>query len=364
MRLNPKQLISIIMLFEIGTTTLFAFGISAKQDAWIAVMISTLGALAMLWIWLEIQKNYPDKNWVEILNEVLGKWLGIPLVIMYMLYWNHIACFNLSEFGDLMTLTFLTSTPKSVIFVPFVLVSSYILILGLNVFGRTCEFILPFMLIMLFTSYLLLFISGEMHFNQLLPIMGDGPVPVLKAAHPIIGFPFGESCVLLMYWKYVHPKESIRKASFWAVGISGLVITLSVFSIISVLGAEYAANMKVPLVSLIRLINVGNIITHLDLFGTIIIFWGALFKMMIFIYAGVRTICTIFKIQNEHPVIWGIGIFNFIYSLFYFPSMEYHRFVGFTAFVRNMSPIFGWTLPTMILLILWLKKWHQKNYQT
>lgn len=44
-RINEYQHFSLIVLFEIGSTTLFARGIEVKQDAWIAILIAMLMGL-------------------------------------------------------------------------------------------------------------------------------------------------------------------------------------------------------------------------------------------------------------------------------------------------------------------------------
>lgn len=360
-RINAKELFALLVLFEIGTTPIFAVGIQARQDAWIAILVSMLCGFVMLWIWLEIQKHFPDKNWVEIMIELLGAWLAIPLAILYVMYWNHIACFNLREFGDLMLLTFLPHTPMSVVLIVEIVVAVYVLILGLEVFGRMAIFVLPFMLFLLGLVYLMVWMTGEMKWAQLLPVLGEGIKPVLQVAHPqILAFPFGEVVVFLMFWKYVHPKNSIRKTAFYAVGIAGLLLTVALIWMIGVLGVEYASNSTIPFLTLIRLINLGNIITHLDAIGTIIIFIGAFFKMTVLFYASALGICTIFKIKKENAVIAGVGVFNLLYCTIYFSSFEYHRYIGQGPYTNYVHPVFEWTLPAMILVIVWLKKWVRK----
>ncbi len=41
-RISNIQLFTLIMIFEIGSTTLFALGIGAKQDAWIVIITASL----------------------------------------------------------------------------------------------------------------------------------------------------------------------------------------------------------------------------------------------------------------------------------------------------------------------------------
>ena len=38
--ITPKQLFALIILFQIGSTTMFSLGITAKEDAWIAIIVA------------------------------------------------------------------------------------------------------------------------------------------------------------------------------------------------------------------------------------------------------------------------------------------------------------------------------------
>src|ERR1700719_4642873 len=84
--ISKTQLFSLIVLHEIGSTTLFARGIEAKQDAWIAILLRMLVGFIMLWVYTGIQLGYPDKNFPEILNTVLGKWVAKPLILLYAVF--------------------------------------------------------------------------------------------------------------------------------------------------------------------------------------------------------------------------------------------------------------------------------------
>jgi len=94
------------MLFEIGSTTLFSLGIKAKQDAWLVVIIAMLTGFGLLWIYTELQKNFPDKNLVGIIIALIGKPLGIPLAFLYAYYFIESSVLNFSEFGFLVNMTF------------------------------------------------------------------------------------------------------------------------------------------------------------------------------------------------------------------------------------------------------------------
>jgi Spore germination protein. len=99
--LNKHPIFSLMVIFEIGSTTLFALGIKAEENAWLAILIAMCIGLAFNWIYTEQQKDFPDKNYVEILIEVLGRWVGTPLALLYAVYWLWPAARNLREFGEL-----------------------------------------------------------------------------------------------------------------------------------------------------------------------------------------------------------------------------------------------------------------------
>lgn len=91
-RISKYQLFCLIILFEIGSTILFVLGIDAKQDAWIVDIIGLLTGLALMWVYTQLQKYYPEKNLVEIIIAILGKVLGIPLILLYSLFFFILLC--------------------------------------------------------------------------------------------------------------------------------------------------------------------------------------------------------------------------------------------------------------------------------
>lgn len=87
MEINKNQLFVLITLFEIGSTTLFVLGIdTAKQDAWLAILMASLIGGCLLWLYTNIQAYNFNKHWGEILGSVLGKWISKPLVFIYAIY--------------------------------------------------------------------------------------------------------------------------------------------------------------------------------------------------------------------------------------------------------------------------------------
>lgn len=357
LRISKYQLFCLIMLFELGTATLFALGIDAKQDAWLTIIIAMLAGFVLLWIYTVLQNHFPEKNFAEIIITLLGKLIGVPLVLLYALYFIYISSRNLRDFGELITITSLVRTPIIAVHIVFMLAVFYILFLGLEVLSRTSEIMLPITISFTIFIYLMIIISGQVDIKQITPVFGNGIKPVLNTAFPLVlTFPFGEMVVFLMYWRYIDSKQVIRKTAFLAVGISGLILVVSAIIIISVLGATYASVSTIPLIEVIKLINIGDILTNLDAIGVEIMFIGTFYKMAIFFYAGVLAITTLFKIKDNRWVILLSGIFVLWFSIIFEPNFPYHIWLGLKITPKYIHIPFEIILPILLLIISWFKK--------
>ena len=353
-QITKTQLFSLMLLFEIGSTTLFALGIGAKQDAWIVILIATIISFGLIWIFTQIQKQYPDKNLVEILQSLLGKWLSVPIILLYALYFFSSASFNFYEFGEIIRTTFLVNTPQLVILSVFIFTSIYMISLGFEVIARTGEILMPVLIIFLVTTYFLASISGALDIQELFPVLENGIKPVLKEVFPVVNFPFGESVVFLMYWHMLNKKEAIRKISLLVIGLTGGILILTNLMIITMLGPELAAKAEIPLLRVLFDINIADIITNLDIIGVIVIFIGGFYKTVLNFYAAVLAVTTLFKVKNKKwmTIIMGIGLI--LYSITYFENISFHRWVGFEFNSTYIHGIFSF-MPIFILLLSWLK---------
>lgn len=353
-QITKSQLFSLMLLYEIGSTTLFALGIGAKQDAWIVVLIATVISLGLVWIYTEVQKQYPDKNLADIFDTLLGKWLSAPLILLYALYFFSSASFNYFEFGEIIRTTFLINTPEIVVLGVFLFTIIYMITLGFEVIARTGEILMPILLIFLVTIYVLASFSGVLDIQELLPVLENGIKPVLKEVYPVVNFPFGESVVFLMYWHMINKKEAVRKTALLVICVTGFILVLSDLIMITILGPELTAKSEVPILRVLFNINIADIITNLDIMGVIIIFIGGFYKTVLNIYGAVLAVSTLFKIKNKKWITIIIGIGLLIYSMIYYESISFHRWVGFEYNTPYIHGIFS-SMPILILLMIWVK---------
>ncbi|OLS35451.1 GerAB/ArcD/ProY family transporter [Bacillus sp. MRMR6] len=352
-QISKIQLFALIMIFEIGSTTLFALGIGAKQDAWIVVLLASFVGFFLLWFYTQIAKFYPKQNFSEILNTLLGKKLAAPLLFLFGLYFLSNASHNFYEFGHLIKITALPTTPLLVILYIFIISAIYILSLGFEVLARTAEILFPVFLIFLITTYIIILFSGNFHISELQPILGNGLSLILTELDFVIAFPFGEMVVFLMFWHFVDNQKLLRKTAFMAVMFSTVLVIFTLISVIAVIGPDLAANTEIPLLETILSINIGNIITNLDVIAVLIMFIGGFFKMSLHFYGFILALTWLLKAKNPKKVIFFSGLLFPLYVIYRFPGLDYKHWKGD---LDMFGMLIFQSIPILLVIIMYIKR--------
>jgi len=87
--ISERQGIILIILFILGNSLLIGAGGQAKQDAWIAIIISILWSIILLLMFSRILSLYPGKDLFDILQIVMGKIIGKIVSILMIWFAFH-----------------------------------------------------------------------------------------------------------------------------------------------------------------------------------------------------------------------------------------------------------------------------------
>lgn len=356
MHISKYQLFCLVLLFEVGSSTLFAMGIDAKQDAWIAIFCAMIISLGIIWCYTELQKFYPEKNLTEIIIEVLGKVIGRPLCFLYGLFFLYASIRNLKDFSILMDMTFLKKTPEIVINFLFIAIAIYYVLLGIEVIGRTSEIMFPLVMFFILSVHVMIALSTKISFSALQPVLSGDIKPMLSVIYPfLVNFPFCESFVFIMFWKYINSTDNIRNTMFLSIIISSLLIAVTTSIIICVIGIGYASIAAMPLLALIKLINVANILTNLESFGVTIMIVGGFYKMLLFFYGAVLCFSTLFKVKSNKWIIIICAVFEVWIAETFESNYSYHIWLGHKISLPYIHNTFQVIIPVLLLSICWLK---------
>ena len=173
-KISLWQLFILIFIFEMGSAIIVGIGNEAKQDAWIAVLVATFFGVGLVLFFHQISARMEGKNLFEIMEWTVGKWIGRTITCLYVIYFLYIAARVLRDFGELIVSSILPTTPIEITMLIIMLIITYVLYLGLEVLARTSEIFLPYVILFIFGIGFGIFISGEIHFEYLLPVMPEG----------------------------------------------------------------------------------------------------------------------------------------------------------------------------------------------
>lgn len=315
-KISPGQLFTLILLFDMGTAIIRVLAIKAENDAWLAILLGSLGGMVIFFVYTSLYRLYPRLPLTGYIRVILGKWLGWPVGILYILFFIHGAARDLREGGDLLISSVLDQTPVLVVNIVMIMSIGYVLNKGIEVLARTAQIFLVILAILALASNFLMFFSGIIEIDRLLPVLGNGWGPVLKMTFKqTIEFPYEELICFTMLLPYLNQAKMGIRAGFGAVLISGLILSYSSATNIAVLGTDIAGRTTFPLLHTVSLINIGEFIQRMDVFVVLTLIVGDFFKVAIFFYAGVMAASDMFQIRDYRKLVHPIGIIILLISM-------------------------------------------------
>ncbi|MFC5650759.1 GerAB/ArcD/ProY family transporter [Paenibacillus solisilvae] len=358
-QIGKYQMIVMIIMFELGSTTLFELGIKAKQDSWLAILFGALIGFALLWVFVRIQNRAPSLCFAGLLRLHLGRLLGTVVGVLYAVYFAYESMRNIRDFSELTVMTIMQQTPQWIIIVIVAGLALYALSKGALVFFRIVELLFPVVLISYTLLLLFLIITKLPNIHHLLPILEDGIAPVAKAAFPdIISFPFGQIVVFLMFWHHISEKNNTGKTVAMGYMIVSVFLILMNAITMSVLGPELSAVSALPLLEVVQLIRLANIIERLDVVVTLLLYIGLYVKMTLFFMASVLMISSLFKLKNGR-----VGLVMIILiTLMSFTERNNteHIWIGLVIAVKVFT-VFQIQIPLLLLIVGALRGLGKKN---
>ena len=109
--ITERQGIVLIILFIIGSTLLVEPGGQAKQDAWIAVIIAISWSTILLLMFSRILTLYPGKDLFDILQIVMGKFIGKIISMLMIWFAFHLGTLVMRNLSDFTSTLVLPDTP-------------------------------------------------------------------------------------------------------------------------------------------------------------------------------------------------------------------------------------------------------------
>lgn len=350
-RISPFQLTVLIITFLMGSSGLISSGISAKNNAWLAIIVGFLIGLVFIWIFTSLANRYLGKTLIEINDTIYGPCLGKIFSIFYLFFFLHIGSMILENFGLFFHLI-MPTTPIPIFIFSIVLICAFAVKSGIEVISRCSLIILLFLLIGIPTSLILL--VTEMDFSNLLPFMDIPVKDFIKASHQVASFPFGETIVFLMIAVFLNKREKTKSSILKAVLFTCPILIIIAIRNTAVLG-PFAEFTLFTSFSALRLIDLANIISRIEILVAFNFLTIGFIYVSVTYYGVVLGTAQLFKMRSYKPLVLPIGVFYFINSLTIFDNI-----IETINYTFNIYPyfslLFEFFLPLLTLIVAAIKK--------
>ncbi|MFD1776948.1 GerAB/ArcD/ProY family transporter [Paenibacillus rhizophilus] len=355
-KINARQAGFLMFTFLLGSASVIVPSSAAsfaKQDGWLTIIFAALIGIAVVLIFTNLGLLFPEQSIIQYSEIILGKWIGKIVGFLYVLYPFYSGALVIGIFRDYVTVTALPGTPAIIVSGSMLAVVAYAIRGGIETLGRVNELILPFrQLIVLLIIVLLI---TDFKWNHLLPILGDGIVPVMKGSISAASIPFGETIVFAMLLPNISNIRKVRRSYIFAVLLGGLMLTMSVLSAILVLGPSVVARLNYPAHEIIKYIEKMGFLTDMDTLGMTLWISSGFMKIAIFYYCAAVGLAQWCRLSDYRSVVIPIGVLIFIFSI-----AAYGNLIEDAVFLGTIWPFFSFPfvilLPLLMLIIAKIRR--------
>jgi spore germination protein KB len=360
-KITNHQLMAITVAFVCGASTIIISSSAtslAKQDAWISVIVAMLIGLIVISTNTYLGGLYTEKTYVEIIQLLLGKWLGGFIAANFILM-----CFiGSSEFAwyvsDFFTIQYMPNTPPYSINILFVIAVVIALLYGIEVMARASEIFLYIIVIMFVLSMIL--VAPNIDVNNLLPVLEKGIIPVLKGTLPLLSFTVLPTILLnMIYPVNVKDIKGAKKSIFNGYLVAMAITFVSVLMCNLVMGSTITESSRYPVFLLTKEINVGIILTRLEALIVVVWLLTIFVNTVFFFYAGALGLAQLLKLKDHKNIVLPLGLIVVVFSGFIYEDVIYEIKWDTEVWLPYITSL-GLVLPILLLLVFFIKNIYLK----
>lgn len=346
-RISSTQLTTLIIGFVIGEALILQPSREAGREAWIAILLGLGEGLLLGMTYSALADRFRGKTLVEVCHTVYGRYLGGALAVAYIWYLVHLGSEVTAAFGDFWASMAMPRTPMTVTTFILCLICASAVRNGVETVARCGQVLVPIILLAaLFDTLLLL---GQMDLRNLEPLREIPIRQLLRSAQSAAAFPFGECVAFLMVIPYVTPSEKTSRSVAKGLLVAGLILAATVARNTAVLGATAVLHVY-PGYQAVKQIEVGMILTRLEILVAVSLLYMAFLKISLLVYAASLGLGQVFRLRSYRGQVVAVATLM--------AGLSRHNFTNIVErleFDKVVYPIyaslFQITIPVITLLL-------------
>ncbi len=312
--ISQKQAIIIMSTFIIGSSAILGAGSQAKQDVWLAIILSMVMASLIIFVYARISKIFPGKDIFLILDILFGKVFGKIISLIFLTYVFRLTSLVLRDYTEFVRTVSLPETPACIFSFSAIITVIWIVRSGIELLGRFVAFFFP---VYIFMIIIVTFLSIPLfEFSNLKPILYDGLQPVLNTSFSLFTFPFAETVVFLcLMGNLKKNNSSVYKAYYISCLFGGIVILIISVRSVLILGVPNTLIQNFASYASARLIRIGSFLQRIEATVGIVFMISGFTKCTVCMYTATKGLAHLFNIKDYRKLAAPVGILATLYSM-------------------------------------------------
>ncbi|QGU00535.1 hypothetical protein SYNTR_1941 [Candidatus Syntrophocurvum alkaliphilum] len=312
---SANQLGILTLFMVLGTSLIYLPALNAGRNGWLAVGLSSIVGFYMIYLLLSLHKSFPGKDLIAISEELLGKYLGKFLSLIFLTSIFFVVTLRLYDLAILMLVIF-PLMPYLFVLTVITLIVVYIAFKGLNIVGRLAEVIMWPTVMLLLISYIAALSIHTLDFANVLPIFVYWK-PVFSGFLYSANWPFAELVIFGMFLPFVKDdmKQNGRVLYYWLTFAAILLVIRSIITF-AVIGAETVELKRFPFLEVYKMIDIPGL-ERIDQFFFFFWFVTAFFAILLSYQAVAMGTKTLFSLNNYRSILLPLGLLTIIMTFIF-----------------------------------------------
>ncbi|MEA4894807.1 MAG: endospore germination permease [Oscillospiraceae bacterium] len=347
--ITNTQLIYLILSFmqSIVISINFVYSVS-KRDTWIAVLTAFVIAIPIALIYTSIAGRYPGRNLVQINDEALGPYIGKLFSALYIWFLFELIIHYAYFFNSFWITYIMPETPRMAFVIMFVLVSAFAVRSGIETIAR-CSVIFS-MIVLASVVFVVSLLLKDMKFNNFLPVLDLTPKEFIHSVHIILAIQFCDIVAFLMIFPSTKNNAGVRKPVLIALSLSTLLLIVTVLVNTAVLGVRMINSTSVSF-AITREIDIGHILTRLDVLVALSLLATVFMKVSVFYYTTVLGLAQLLGLRSYKPLVVPVGVIVAAISTHLYSSDMEQVYAANNIWPFNAA-LFELVLPLITLIVI------------
>lgn len=266
----------------------------SKENLWFPTLLNFIWDLIFTLIIFSFISD-TEHDYLTLLNSTFGTQTSKVIMLLYVIFFLFKAYVPIFEQKNSIELTFYETQPSLLTFMPFFIISFYIIIKGIYSYARSMEFLLSVSIIGFIIIFILSVSEGK--YEYLLPVFSKPFSTTLYTEYNTLLW-FGDSTYILFLLSYVKKPSEYKKTvciSYILCGIFTIIFLVVFYAIFgSIAERQYYALLKMSKYSL-TLSNAGRF----DYLATFLLALVSIFQTALPLILGSQLLNGVFDFKNK-----------------------------------------------------------------